>query len=76
MASDGKLGEVQTDETQWLSVNEAARAIGISPWCVRRLGRLRKITTLEIPGCKVRFRRADVERLAAEAVRPAEAMAG
>lgn len=66
-------GTTSESRPEWLRIGEAARILGVSPDTVRRMGERGLLTMMSVPGSNTRYARADVERVAQEALRPAGA---
>jgi hypothetical protein len=60
-------------ETEWIGGGAAARLLACQPRRLRHLAEGGWISIRQIPGCRCRYSRADVERLARAATRPAVA---
>jgi hypothetical protein len=58
-------------DRNWISLNEAARRLEVSPPVVRRLVDRGALTCRELPGCHPRVSVPDLTRLVSEHTRPA-----
>ena len=64
--------QTATTDEEWVSSAVASRILGgIDLQIVNRLGKRGYISTLRIPGAQARYSRADCERIASHAVKPA-----
>jgi len=63
-----------TDQT-WITGRAACRTIGVGRSRLATIVEAGHIAVLAPPGCRALFRRADVERVARESIRPARALA-
>jgi hypothetical protein len=61
----------QAGPTDWLSLSEARRRLGISRPAIRKLARNGLVGTLLVPGVPAKVSAADVARIARDSVRPA-----
>lgn len=56
------------DPSQWLTATEAAALLGVSRFTFTKIGESGRIGRKTLPGCRTRFNRADLERLARESI--------
>lgn len=54
-----------TESDRWMSATEVGRSLGLNPKQVRKLRDSGKIRTYQLPGCYIKYSRADVEQIAA-----------
>jgi hypothetical protein len=62
--------DVARSPATWLNARQAAKLLECEPRQVPKLAALGLIGVRELPGVKARFRRADVEALARDSVKP------
>jgi len=58
---------------EWLDAGAAAELLGVERRHIRRLARDGLLSVRRLPGVRPRYRRDEIERLAAASVRPATA---
>jgi len=65
------VSSVSTESREWISLAEACRLVGRSVSSVKSIAAAGGIRTDALPGCRLRYSRADAQRLAERLRSPA-----